>query len=404
MLTATASPFINSRKTDNKYEVFSVSIRVTYDRVRRYYPIGMRLSKSDFEKIMNAKRRTDEEKELYNKIRTAEKRAIEAIDALPVFTWSKFEEIYLSNREAVDSIKAGFDKYIKILESEDRIGTAVAYQTAINSLEEFRTGMKYADITKQTLNAYEKWMLDQGKSITTVGIYLRSLRTIFNLAAIDKALYPFGQGKGRYQIPTGRNEKKALTRQEVGRIFNYSAASAMESMARDYWIFIYLCNGLNMKDMLLLQWKDIDGEVLRFTREKTKRSKNGAEKIVVSIKPEAKSIIEKYGVPSVSPNNFIFPHLHKAMTVKRQREVTQQVVKNVNTYMKAIAKVLGITKPITTYAARHSFATILKNSGASVEFISEALGHSSVQTTKSYLDSFDLETVHKTTDALTSFA
>lgn len=57
--------------------------------------------------------------------------------------------------------------------------------------------------------------------------------------------------------------------------------------------------------------------------------------------------------------------------------------------MKRIAKELDIIKPITTYYARHSFATILKRSGASTEFISDALGHSDLKTTKNYLAGFE---------------
>ena len=72
--------------------------------------------------------------------------------------------------------------------------------------------------------------------------------------------------------------------------------------------------------------------------------------------------------------------------------------------MKRIAKNLEINKGVTTYLARHSFATVLRNSGASMEFISEALGHSDMKTTKSYLAGFEQETIHKTTDALTAFS
>ena len=71
--------------------------------------------------------------------------------------------------------------------------------------------------------------------------------------------------------------------------------------------------------------------------------------------------------------------------------------------MKRIAKNLQINKEVTTYFARHSFATVLRNSGASTEFISEALGHSSMRTTQNYLAGFEEEAIHRATDALTNF-
>ena len=92
------------------------------------------------------------------------------------------------------------------------------------------------------------------------------------------------------------------------------------------------------------------------------------------------------------------------MTAEKERQVIQQLTKTINKYMKRIAQKLEIQKDVTTYFARHSFATVLRNSGASMEFISEALGHSDMKTTKSYLAGFEAETIHKTTDALTAFS
>ena len=72
--------------------------------------------------------------------------------------------------------------------------------------------------------------------------------------------------------------------------------------------------------------------------------------------------------------------------------------------MKLIAKELELNKKVTTYFARHSFATVLRNSGVSMEFISEALGHTDMKTTKSYLAGFEVEKIHETTNALTAFS
>ena len=91
------------------------------------------------------------------------------------------------------------------------------------------------------------------------------------------------------------------------------------------------------------------------------------------------------------------------MTPQKQSDTIALLVHLINEHMKEIAIALLIDKPITTYYARHSFTTILKNSGASTEFISEALGHSSLATTKNYLTGFEHDTIRKATDVLTSF-
>jgi integrase len=353
---------------------------------------------------MNAKRRTEAENKQFKRINSFLIKAIEALEAIPVFTFDKFEEIYLSNREATDCISVAFDKYIKELKDQDRIGTAVSYECSKKSLNKFRSGLKFADITPELLRRYENWMTEEGNSLTTVGIYLRSLRTIFNRANIDKALYPFGENKGKYSIPTGRNIKKALSLKEIKKIIYCELESgSTKEMARDYWVFIYLCNGMNVKDFCKLKWGNIDGDLLTFQREKTKRSKKEQLPTKASLKETTKGIIKKWAVKSVSPESYVFPHLQKGMDVERERQIVQQLTKTINKYMKGMAKDLGINKPVTTYYARHSFATVLRNSGASTEFISEALAHSSQLTTKSYLASFEHETIHKTTDALLNF-
>ena len=175
-------------------------------------------------------------------------------------------------------------------------------------------------------------------------------------------------------------------------------------MARDYWIFLYLCNGMNVKDFCLLKYKNIDGDILIYHREKTKRSKSDQTPTVVSLKKQSKAIIKKWGQTAIDSEVYVFPHLQKGMTAVEIRLTVQQLIKTINKYMKRIATNLELNKPITTYYARHSFATVLKNSGASIEFISEALAHSSQKTTKSYLSGFENDAIHKTTDALLNFS
>ena len=404
MNKATATPAID-RTHPRKDGTCSVCIRVTYQRKKKEYPTGVTMKPADYDRIMKAQRRKEADTKQHNRIMTFFTKAATIIEDLPVFTFTQFETLYLSNTEAADSIKVGFERHIQELKYQKRIGSAVSYETALNSIEGFKSGLKYADITVTLLKRYESTMLEAGKTKATIGIYLRSLRTIMNRADIDRKLYPFGTGKNKYSIPIGRNIKKALTLDEISKIYNYvPEAGTTKAMAKDYWVFIYLCNGLNVKDLCLLRWKDIEGDVLRYERAKTSRSKKDAELIVVSLKPEARAVISRWGVPTVNPDTFVFPHLNKSMTAEREREVYQQVTKTINKYMKLIAAELEINKEVTTYFARHSFATVLRNSGASMEFISSALGHSDMKTTKNYLAGFEQATIHKTTDALTAFA
>lgn len=403
MTTATTSLFINSHSINSKGKC-SISVRVTHDRKKKYYPTGITLTPSDFEKVLSDKPRK-EFKEIALKLQSFENKAAKVIKELHLFTFSAFEKRYYTDKGAKEYVSIAFADYAKELREAGRIGTAVSYECAQSSFNKFAPNVKFADVTPDLLHKYEKWMLANGKKITTVGIYLRPLRALFNSAIAEgqltKEYYPFG--KKKYEIPTGNNVKKAITLNDIARIYNYPTETNAAEKAKDYWFFMYLCNGINVKDLCLLRYENIKGEILEFERAKTARTKRNVEPIRIPLSEDAKAIIEKWGNKKINDKTFIFPILENGLSPDRERQLIQQLTQVINNHLKAIAKALEIDSPLTTYAARHSFATILQRSGASAEFISEALGHSNVKTTQNYLAGFEDESKKEITKALTAF-
>ena len=381
----------------------SVKIKITFNRKRKYFSTGIDLTPEEFEKVFNGKRRTEKQKQIKAKVEYFEKKADDIINNLKVFSFEIFKQHFLEERNVNDSVSFAFDKYIETLKLNDKISTATCYSCAKTSIEKFNKNLTFADVTPLFLNKYEKWMRDQENSSTTISIYLRCLRAIYNQQNIDRSIYPFGVGSNKYTIPSSKNTKKALTLEEVGKIYNYEAElNSTEDMAKDYWLFLYMSNGMNVKDFCLLKWENISNNMLTYNRAKTRNSRKEAKTISVALKPESLDIIKKWGQPSINKDAYIFPHFNTKMDATEQRNVCQNLTKILNKYMKRIANKLEIDKPVTTYYARHSFATVLKRSGAQIEMISELLGHSNVQTTENYLDSFENDQIQKQTDVLTS--
>jgi len=405
-MKANASLYLDPRAKKNGF--CTVKIKVTYNRERRYYSTDVDLYYPKVEpnipdpltKLLTAIRKTPEQKSILSKLDYYQKKADNTIELLSVFTFEKFEDLFFENRNIKESVSYAFEKRIEDLRLNNRIGSAVSYECTKNSLEAFKSKLTFAQITPEFLRKYEAQMLKEGKSYTTIGIYLRTLRALYNLQGIDKSLYPFG--KGKYEIPKSRNIKKALTLEDIGRIYNYEAQpESYEDRAKDYWIFLYLCNGMNVKDFCLLKWSNLDGDLLTYERAKTSTTERTKTPIKVPLKAEALAVIKKWGQPSVSKNAFIFPHISKEMSAERQREVYQQLTQNINKHMKQIAKKVAINKPVTTYYARHSFATILKRSGVNISMIGDLLGHSSLATTQNYLAGFEIDKIQEQTDVLT---
>ncbi|GAA4399816.1 site-specific integrase [Nibrella viscosa] len=321
------------------------------------------------------------------------------------------------------------------MDSAGRIGNALNYELAAKSLRRFvdsfsdeerkeflnipiprRTSqprpaatLRYEHLTPEFLTTYEQWMQHFGKlpktekkqptgaTLTTVGIYLRHVRSVVN-DAIENGLmsrdaYPFGRTK--YVIPAGANVKKALPKADIDKIKAYEPTpGTTEQRSHDLWLFSYFCNGANMTDICRLTWNQVDlkeGKIT-FIRQKTARSKKQNQTpIVAHLRPETTAIIQRWGTADKRPNSYVFPFLSADMTERRKKLTVKQVVKLTNKWMSKIAETLGIEGDTDTYSARHSFATSLLKSKAPLAFISKSLGHTNLKTTESYLGSFDDE-------------
>jgi integrase/recombinase XerD len=395
---------------------YPVKLQITFQRKTKQYLVGIDLSTDEFEYVLNpsknkelfdakTKRDLSEDRLTMNALLG---KANDIITKLVDFSFAQFDKKFYQKKLANTDVYQYYESAIQRFKEKERFGTASCYQSSLTSLKTFRPHLSFRDITVDFLEEYEAWFLGKGKSISTVGIYLRPLRAIINEAIEDGIIskennYPFG--KRRYQIPASKNIKKALTLEEISRYFRYDAPpDTWHDKARDFFLFSYLGNGINMKDISLLKNKDLDGDYIRFIRAKTQHTnRSSSTQISIYIVPEMKAIIEKWRGINRKPESYLFPILDTGLSIERQGELVKLFTRNMNTYLKYVTTAIGIDKPVTTYFARHSFATILRRSGATTEMISESLGHTSTKTTVSYLDSFEDDKRKEIMAALTNF-
>lgn len=121
------------------------------------------------------------------------------------------------------------------------------------------------------------------------------------------------------------------------------------------------------------------------------------------ITEDLKRIIKEWGNKDKNPTHYIFPVLEHGITPLRQVELIELFVQAINDWMAKIRKKIGIEKKVTTYVARHTFSTVMKRAGVSIEFIQESLGHTNIKTTENYLDSFGREIKKEYAQQLTAF-
>jgi integrase len=389
----TTGIYLDTRRS-LKDDTYPVKLRVTYKRETQFFKTKFSLTEQDFKTITTQAKPRGELKDLKKSLSKIETDADAVIEKLRTFSFDLFKKNYFSDNIDESDLFAQFNHKIKILRVEERIGSANTYLCALNSIKDFysKATLDLHNVTPQFLQEYENWMSSHGNSLTTVGIYLRCVRHLFNRAIeegiVDIEYYPFG--KNKYQIPQPQNIKKALTLNEIKLLYEHEAENeSLEQMYRDMWFFSYLCNGMNMKDICMLRYKDIQGKHIYFRRQKTKFSNRSSKPIDVVIIDQSKVIIDRWSTKDKEPDNFVFPFLKKDQSAEKMLATVKQVTKMTNKYIRQIALKVGIDKNITTYWARHSYATVLKRSNVGVSFISEALGHKNIKTTETYLDSFE---------------
>lgn len=435
------SIILDTRRIKQKINKYPVKLRVTFERKTKNYGTIYDLSEEEFGKL-NAPNVGVGLKAIRNKLKDMEREADNVIRSMTAFHFDDFEKNFildhpLFNQQKTtlnvtvrgeygydaalyahrfpifkeltmpaETILVTFRAYIDKLLRADRIGTAVCYQTSFYALEKFRGNVLFSDVTVDYLNDFERWMLRKNISKTTIGIYVRSLRSIFNEAIeegiIKRDRYPFG--RRRYQVPTSRNIKRALTLEDVSKIYYFQPTCKEEQWAKDFWFFSYLGNGINPKDIARLKYKNIEGDYFIFERAKTEKATRCDPKpITVFITEDMRAIIDRWGNKDKSPNNYVFPVLELDINALRQYELIELFTQSINDWLRKIKKKLNIEKRLTTYVARHTFSTVLKRSGVSTEFIQESLGHTNIRTTEKYLDSFEREVKKEFVGNLTAF-
>ena len=246
------------------------------------------------------------------------------------------------------------------------------------------------------LRRYETWLRKQGKSENTIGIRFRNIRTIFNLA-LDMELvrqedYPFK----KFKVSKLHQEtaKRALSKAEILAVISYPVGGKdfYTRLAVALFTFSYFMGGINFVDMAYLTEKNIIEGRLIYHRKKTSKLIN------LPLQEEALMVLKRY---KDSSKGYLFPILsneHKTEQQKLNR--LHKVITKVNRALKAIGEKLNIPIKLTTYCARHSYATVLKRAGVATSIISESLGHSSERVTQIYLDSFENNQIDKAMEFL----
>lgn len=366
-------------------------LRVCKDRKMKYLSLGISVPFNfwDFEKQKpkpNCPNKEQLETLISNKIKSFSSQIMEFKAMDKEFTASTLME-KVSNPIKRKTVHDFFMEEIERLINEKRTNYALSHRHLYNSLLKFNKHLDiyFTDIDIAWLRKYEAYLRNQNLSENTIGIRFRTLRVLYNTAielnTVKSEHYPFNSFK--VSRMTQKTAKRAISKSDVYKVITYKSETAMpySELAIDIFSFSYFSGGINFVDIAHLTTDNIIDNQLVYVRKKTKKV------IRLPIQSKAFEIIQKY---SKHNNLYLFPILsdfHKTEQQKHNR--VRKVISKVNKHLKNIGKELNLPIDLTTYVARHSYATVLKRAGVSTSIISESLGHSSEKITQIYLDSFE---------------
>lgn len=274
-------------------------------------------------------------------------------------------------------------------------GMAAAYKSTRSSLAKFlnNSDIRIPAIDLRFVRRYEDFLYSTGVTSNTISYYLRNFRILYNQAIVDGCHshneYPFVKAQTRPE----KTVKRALTRENLQSLANLMLEDVSElEFSRDLYLFSFYAQGMAFVDIVLLKKSSICNGILTYSRHKSKQL------IRIAVTPQMREIMDKYK----AAGEYIFPILDKQDS--SEYKLYRLALGRINRHLRRIAAMANIKVPLTTYTARHTWATLARDYGAPVSVISAGLGHTSEEMTRIYLKEFDVSLLDKVNSMVTNLS
>ena len=267
-----------------------------------------------------------------------------------------------------------------------RDGTAKTYSDSLASFSSFRNGkdITFDDLNEDVINQYEAWMKNKGLKRNSSSCYLRTLKTLY-LKAVELGLT---EDKDIFRhVFTGfaTTTKRAISIDAIKAIrkLNLKDGSPL-AFARDMFMLSLYLQGMAFVDIAYLKKSDIRNGQLQYSRKKS------GQTLTISWEKPMQEIVDAYS-HLTKDTPYLLPIITKQDGMERKQY--EKAEHNVNRNLKKIGEMAGLHIPLTTYVARHSWASIMRDMGNDITVVGKGLGHSDIKTTQIYLSTIDNSTV-----------
>ena len=282
------------------------------------------------------------------------------------------------------TIEDGFKTEIERLESLGKINSATKHKYALQVLDDYKpTTMALEAIDLDYLKGLELYLRQRGNKDNSIATRFAIFKAIYSKAVKEGKVAVKQNPFTLFQVGSlwVKTRKRAIDKDDIQRLIDLEIAEGHTTeyrrLAKDLFLFSYFTAGMNFGDIARLRYKDIVKGRVNYSRHKTQKL------LSFQLVPMALQILEKYGTTGCG-EDYIFPILnrHEHTTPQQIFNRLHKVLRKVNRELKVLGELIGLEMPLTTYVARHTYATEMKRSGVNIAIISETLGHSELSTTQ----------------------
>lgn len=272
-------------------------------------------------------------------------------------------------------------------EQMKRQGTAMTYANAYRRFKEFREDkdLSFEELTPEMIECYEAWLIDRRLKQNSISCYMRTLSTLLHKAVddgftIDDKLF------SRVRLTYVKTTKRAISEKELKVIARLRLPKGTTlAFARDIFMFSFYMRGMPFVDIAYLRKSDLRNGLMTYCRKKTNQC------LTVEWVKELQSIVERYA-DETTDSPYLLPIIQEEDGTERKQ--CHRMLENINYSLKKIGAMAGLKIPLTTYVARHTWASVARDIDVPITVISEGMGHHSIKTTQVYLSSIDVSKIN----------
>ena len=306
----------------------------------------------------------------------------------------------VERKNAKDDLRLYMPEVIEMLKREGKFPAMHVYACTLRSYEKFCAEERYPKnttaslsmqeiFTPERLKEYEDWLAGQQSSPNTISTYMRTVQAVYNrwmspgIEGYNPVLF-----KDVYTKVESRT-KRALTAEQMEQLRNtdFSVLTLRQQQVLTYFLLMFMLRGMPFIDLAHLRKSDLRNRRITYRRHKT------GKLMVVDVPPDAMRLLQKYR--DKTDSEYLFPLLHGGLFMEEHHHRYQETLRHFNRELARLMKQLLPGVSVSSYTARHTWATLAYHSGVPVGLISQSLGHSSIRVTMTYLKPFDAEVIDR---------